>query len=213
MFKVLCKKIFLLFAAIAVSVVLFTSIPLVRNLIGLDRHTQKPFSQPRRILAEMVRTPPKKNITTVTPIHPPTSLSSGRMSDATQRSGISYKIAPDLSVEGGDGAAAAMQGQDLEAMVFDENQTDENVSSVYAPAVSYPQRARDLGINGTLEAVLTIDRDGKVIKVDIVKSPHASITEEAKRVLMTWRFKPAKIKGIPVRVRRIQDIEFTLEEE
>jgi len=116
-------------------------------------------------------------------------------------------------VEGGGGAGVAMQGQELEAMVFEEGQTDENVVPLFVPSIAYPQRAKEMGIQGTLEAVITIDRDGKVIKVDIVKSPHPSITEEARKMIVTWRFKPAKIKGIPVKVRRIQDIEFKLDNE
>jgi protein TonB len=117
-----------------------------------------------------------------------------------------------LGVEGAGGVAVVMQGQDLDAMVFDENQTDENVVPVSTPAVEYPQRARDLGVQGTLEAVITIDRNGSVAKVEIKQSPHSSISEEAKRVIATWRFKPAKIKGVPVKVRRIQTIEFKLDE-
>jgi|GEM_PF-706388 len=201
-----------LLAAGIISFLLFTSIPLVRGIFGLKRPDHKAIVEHRRIIAEMVRTPPTKNVTPVKNMRRITTTSPGRMGSSEQN-GLTFKIIPDLSVEGGGGAGVAMQGQELEAMVFEEGQTDENVVPLFVPSIAYPQRAKEMGIQGTLEAVITIDRDGKVIKVDIVKSPHPSITEEARKMIVTWRFKPAKIKGIPVKVRRIQDIEFKLDNE
>ena len=201
-----------LVAAVAISFLLFTSIPLVRGLIGYGRPEKRQLSQRNRVIAEMVRTPPKKEGSPVKMMRQVTAPSSGQ-AGGREAGGLSFKIAPDLGVEGGGGVAVNLQGQDLEAMVFDEGQTDENVVALSTPPIPYPQRAKELGIQGTLEAVITIDRDGTVAKVDIVKSPHQSIAEATKKVIKTWQFKPAKIKGIPVKVRRFQTIEFKLDSE
>jgi protein TonB len=160
----------------------------------------------------MVRMPQSKTPAPVKAMPRVASPSQERLGSMDQN-GLSFKISPDLNVESGEGAGITLQGRELEAMVFEEGQTDENVLPLFMPSVNYPQRARELGIQGTLKAIITIDRDGTVVKVDIVKSPHQSISEEAKKTIMTWKFKPAKIKGIPVKVRRVQDIEFKLDGE
>ena len=122
---------------------------------------------------------------------------------------LSFKFNPDLSVEGT--GAVAMEANDLEAVVFEEGETDEDIVPLYITPVSYPQRARDLGIQGTLEAVIIVGRDGSVESVKVIKSPHISITNEASETIAKWRFKPAHNKGIPVRVRVKQVIEFKLD--
>ncbi|MBN1306519.1 MAG: energy transducer TonB, partial [Chitinispirillaceae bacterium] len=75
----------------------------------------------------------------------------------------------------------------------------------------YPDRARELEIEGTLEVIIIIDTQGKVASVEVVRSPHSSITAAARKIIETWRFKPARNKGVPVRMRVRQVIEFTLE--
>lgn len=122
---------------------------------------------------------------------------------------LSFKFSPDLSVEGT--GTIAMEETDLEAVVFEEGETDEDVIPLNITPVSYPQRARDLGIQGILEAVIVVGRDGRVESVKILKSPHTTITKEAKKTILKWRFKPAQNKGIPVKVRVKQVIEFKLD--
>jgi TonB family protein len=204
-------KIFLFFLAVVISFALFISIPIVRDIVGYKRPEIRRAAAQRRIIMEVVRSPEKKEPAPIRTMRQIATAAAGPPG-GIGNNGISFKITPDLGVEGAGGVEVAMQGQDLEAMVFDESQTDENVIPLFTPSVEYPQRARELGIQGTLEAVVTIDRNGAVAKIDIVKSPHSSISEEAKRVIATWRFKPAKIKGVPVKVRRIQAIEFKLDE-
>jgi periplasmic protein TonB len=204
-------KFSLFILALAISFLLFISIPIVRELVGFKKPELRQASSQRRVIMEAVRTPDKKEPLPVRTLRQITSAAPGP-AGAKGDEGLSFKLTPDLGVEGAGGVEVGIQGQDLEAMVFEENQTDENVVPVFTPSIDYPQRARELGVQGTLETVITIDRDGSVIKIDIVKSPHRSISEEAKRVIASWRFKPAKIKGVPVKVRRIQAIEFKLDE-
>jgi TonB family protein len=58
---------------------------------------------------------------------------------------------------------------------------------------------------------LVIGVDGKVESVEILKSPHASISAEARKHALRWLFRPAKNKGVPVRVRARKEIEFRLD--
>jgi protein TonB len=120
------------------------------------------------------------------------------------------RFAPDLGVAAG-GSGVAMETRDLEAMVFEEGETDEDLVPVRVTPVRYPDRARELGIEGTLEVEIIVGRDGKVETVDILSSPHPSISAAARTTISRWLFKPARNKGIPVRVRARQAIEFRLD--
>jgi protein TonB len=196
--------------AIGISFLLFISIPFMRNIIGFHK-PDAPARENKRIIAEIVRSIPKKQQTEIQTVRQVKTSSASSSGPSSASNGISFKFTPDLGVEGAGGVTVAMQNQDLEAMVFDEGQTDEAIVPVFTPSILYPERAKDVGAQGTLEAVLVIGRDGKVEKVDIIRSPHESITIEARRTLSTWKFKPGKNKGIPVKVRAKQVIDFNLE--
>ena len=77
--------------------------------------------------------------------------------------------------------------------------------------VAYPLEAREKGIEGTLVVYFIIGHDGKVKSIDVQKSPSPIITREAKRTIVSWRFKPGKKKGIPVNVRAKKEIVFELQ--
>lgn len=190
---------------------LFISIPLMRNIMGFNHREKSAVSENKHIIAEIVRSIPKKQQTEIQTVRQVKTSSASSSGPSSASNGIAFKFTPDLGVEGAGGVEVAMQNQDLEAMVFDESQTDEDIVPVFTPSIPYPERAKDVGAQGTLEAVLVIGRDGKVEKVDIVRSPHESITIEARRTLSTWKFKPGKNKGIPVKVRAKQVIDFNLE--
>jgi TonB family protein len=83
---------------------------------------------------------------------------------------------------------------------------------IYGPDPAYPAIAQDLGIAGTVKAVLTIDAYGTVKDVTIDKSPHKSMSEEVIRTLLKWKFKPVEYKGTHVIIKRfIQEVEFKTE--
>jgi TonB family protein len=197
--------------AVAISFLLFTSIPLIRTIAGLHGPDAGTRHRPRRIDAEIVRKQIERPRLEARMVQQIKNAPFGGHSYSSTFGGTQFSITPDLSVESQGGVAVAMQNQDLEAMVFEEGQTDENIVPLSNSPIPYPARARELGIEGTLEAILIIDRNGAVTNVDIVRSPHESFIAEAKKVFMTWRFRPAKNKGVPVKVRAKQVIRFTLD--
>lgn len=91
-----------------------------------------------------------------------------------------------------------------------EDAVDGKLIALYAPKINYPERARALEIEGTLEVVLGVDTEGSVYNIDVIKSPHAIITSEAKKVFSRWKFKPPKHNGQLVKVRAKQTVEFKL---
>ena len=203
---------FALLCAVSISFLLFISVPFMRNLLGFHKPETKTLRENKQIIAEIVRSIPKKQQNEIQTIRQVKTASASSSGQSSGQEGIAFKFSPDLSVEGAGGVAVAMQNQDLEAMVFDEGQTDEDIVPLFTPSIAYPERAREIGAQGAFEAIIIVGRDGKVEKVDVVRSPHESITQEAKRVMSTWRFKPGKNKGIPVKVRAKQVIDFNLGE-
>ncbi|MBN1602743.1 MAG: energy transducer TonB [Chitinispirillaceae bacterium] len=192
--------------AVVVCFLLFVIIPLAHSLLGKEEYKKESVSGPR-IVAEILRQPKKEEKKEVQrrtrQIRSPSGQKgmSGRMN---------FKFTPDLAIGGGDGVAVEQQGN-MDAVVFNEGETDEDAIAVSTPVPQYPQRARELGIEGLLEAIIVIGTDGKVTSIDIVSSPHASFKTEALKVLKTWRFKPARNQGVPVMQKKKQVIEYKLD--
>jgi protein TonB len=192
-------------SALLVNAVLFTAIPALHNLFGAFEKRGERELQRRRVVAEVVRPPEEEKR--------PRRRRIRRVKTTAARSGANattMRFTPDLGTAGG-ASGVAMESRDLEAMVFNEGETDEDLIPVRITPIQYPGRARELGIEGTLDVEIIVGRDGKVESVDILTSPHPSISAAARRTIARWRFKPAKNKGIPVRVRARQAIEFKLD--
>ena len=76
----------------------------------------------------------------------------------------------------------------------------------------YPYRARVKGLTGKTRARLTIDRSGKVTKVEILSSSPSGVFEQAaRRVCRSLRFQPALRDGAPIRARASMALNWRLE--
>lgn len=77
--------------------------------------------------------------------------------------------------------------------------------------LSYPKEAYKNGIQGRVQTTFTVDKDGKIVDITITKSADPLLDEEARRIL---RFSPlwipAKMRGLPVRVKYNQPFSFKL---
>ena len=77
--------------------------------------------------------------------------------------------------------------------------------------LKYPQSAIDSGISGRVIVEFTVDQEGKVKDVEIIKSLDYDLDEAAlKTVEASPDWKPAKIAGKPVSVRIALPVEFRL---
>ena len=65
----------------------------------------------------------------------------------------------------------------------------------------YPERARELEIEGRVMLELTVDGEGKVIAVRVVKSLHPVLDEAARQAAMKMRFHPGTVNGTPVTLK------------
>lgn len=80
-------------------------------------------------------------------------------------------------------------------------------------APQYPRRARLRGLQGSVGAAFTIDRDGRVRNIEVQESEPAGVFDRAvKEALAEWRFEPMTRDGEPVTRRVSKVFVFNLEE-
>jgi TonB family protein len=209
--RTLLGQVFRLFLALAASFLVFTLVSFLHGFFG-DALQKKPTAVRPQVVAIAV---PKKHEEEPKPVQRVriVKATTGRSGNAGG-SQSNMRFVPDLGAESGPGNAngVALASQDLGAEVFEDGQTDEAAVPVFTPAVPFPEQAREMNIEGVVKTIFVVNYLGKVTSVDVLKSPDQVFTREVKRVLATWRFKPAKNKGVPVNVRFSKEIEFTLEQ-
>ncbi len=116
----------------------------------------------------------------------------------------------DLSVMSANGSGAAMLGQGFDNVIEEGDADVPPIKRIFIPP-RYPTRAKEEGIEGKVVAKLLIDESGNVLRVKILKTPRFwgfdnAVIDAAKK----WRFEPAKLNNLPVKVWATQVIEFKL---
>lgn len=190
---------------LAVNFAFFLLIPLIHNLFNFLPDTSVENSKQPRIIAEIQKPKKQKKQKKAKRIRQVKASSGKAVSGRTN-----LKFSPDLGVESGEGVGIQAQ-QDMEAVVFEEGETDENPVVVFQPPIPYPERAKNAGIEGDLEMTYVVNRSGRVEQIEFPQTPDPSFTKEARKTMRQWRFKPGKNKGVPVKVRVRQVASFKLE--
>jgi len=189
---------------VSINLLLFSAFPLLHRMFTDTLTAAIVPKEQREVIMEYKKPEKKEEVHEERLMQQTMSKNRGTSSQKMQ-----FRFTPDLAVEGT--GEVAMEQQDLTAAVVEEGETDEPLVPLYRPALTFSERARELEIEGILEVILIVDTQGKVASIDVVRTPHPLITAEARKVISTWRFKPAKNKGVPVRVRLRQVVEFRLE--
>ena len=197
-------------AAVVVSFLLFVSVSLLHGMFGGPHPKEENRARRQVTLVEVVKKQEPEHVMQKQHIRAITSIAKGSSGGSGQ---MAMRITPDLSIDAGPegNGGVVLQSQELAAEVFEEGQTDEDPMPIYKPEVPYPEQLRDQGVEGVLEGMYVIDHNGRVSSVDINAAPHPLLAAEARRVVSTWRFKPAKNKGVPVSIRIHLTIDFRLE--
>lgn len=76
--------------------------------------------------------------------------------------------------------------------------------------VNYPEIAKRAGIEGKVTYAALIGKDGRVEKIEIVKSDNDFFANATKEAVMKAKFTPARQNGEPVKVWYTQTIDFKL---
>ena len=75
---------------------------------------------------------------------------------------------------------------------------------------AYPEEARKRNIEGRVMFQIVVDENGRVVEAHVISAIPPGIFEEAAReAIMQWRYRPAKIRDRPVRIRMNTPVEFS----
>jgi len=77
----------------------------------------------------------------------------------------------------------------------------------------YPKEARESKITGKVIIEFVIEKDGSISSknITVLKSPHKSLSKEAIRLIKNGpKWIPGKLKGVPVRTKKVMPVTFNL---
>ncbi len=98
------------------------------------------------------------------------------------------------------------------SMVMTEDAVDSLPKPIRRTSPVFPERARRMGLEGTVTVRLLIDADGNVKRVRLVEAqPEGVFEEAAMAALDQWTFEPATYEGQPVNVWARQTLDFKLD--
>jgi TonB family protein len=192
---------------LGINVSLFLVLPAAKSLFEMINEPELKSTPQRKIIAEYIKpkTAEKKTIQK-------TALRStgGNSSSQPLQNTMKFNFTPDLSVAGtGDGVA--IEQKELNAEVFEEGDVDENAIPVNVQAPPFPDRARELALGGVVTITFVVNENGKVDRIENINAPHASFQASFRQAASSWKFNPARKKGIPVKQRVRWPVEYVLE--
>ena len=82
---------------------------------------------------------------------------------------------------------------------------------ISAPQPQYTEIARKARIQGSVILQTTIDKNGDITDVKVLKGLHMGLSEAAVASVRQWKFKPATLNGKPVAVYYNLTVTFTLQ--
>ena len=82
---------------------------------------------------------------------------------------------------------------------------------ISAPQPQYTEIARKARIQGSVILQTTIDKNGDISDVKVLKGLHMGLSEAAEAAVRQWKFKPATLNGKPVAVYYNLTVNFTLQ--
>jgi TonB family protein len=177
-----------------INVSLFLLMPVSQHIFQIFDQHDKAVEAPKKIIAEYVKTKQQDNQPKQKSQLRTVSTSEAQPMQSTMK----MKFTPDLSV-GASGDGVALQGQQLETEVFEEGDVDVLAAPRFQPQPPYPDKARELAIEGEVAVSFVVDADGSVASIRSLQTPHPSFDKEVRQTISQWKFSPAMKKGVPVK--------------
>ena len=134
-----------------------------------------------------------------------------------QENGLTYTI------EDGRIIVRKAAEHELEEVVKEPSADDDSVSryvdggpltkpiKLDGPAPAYPEAAKKDGVTGVVVLDAVIGTDGRIARLEIVRSNDERLTEAATEAVADWTFEPATLHGEPVAVYYTLTVRFALE--
>jgi TonB family protein len=86
-----------------------------------------------------------------------------------------------------------------------------NEMKYLADSIRYPEEAKEKKVGGIVYVSFVVEKDGSISNIKIIRSPDASLNNEAVRVISTMpKWIPGKEKGKTVRVYYTLPVRFSL---
>jgi protein TonB len=100
----------------------------------------------------------------------------------------------------------------LSIVAFAATPGRENPVPVRTVAPEYPRELKAQNVSGLVMVKCTIDEQGNVGEVAVVKSSNEKFDQFATDALKKWKFKPARQDGTPISVQVTIPIKFVVDE-
>jgi protein TonB len=166
----------------------------------------------RRVVIPVVP-PPTAFRTVLPPIALPTEIPPVNLKEVFERRLISGRGIGDSVVGGIVGTPRSMLDPIVGTESFTVDQVDDPAEYIGGSEVVYPVGMKMAGITGVVRLQFVVGVDGKVepTTVRVVSSSHEAFERSATDGIRAMRFKPAKLRGQPVRQLVEQSIRFRLD--
>ncbi|MBL9205542.1 MAG: energy transducer TonB [Opitutaceae bacterium] len=92
------------------------------------------------------------------------------------------------------------------------NKVEEPPVPVKTPPPKYPEAMRRDGVSGVVAVTVVIDEKGSVTEATVSKSTHPDFERPSLDAMRSWKFKPAKVGGEPVKVRVTVPMRFNVQD-
>ncbi|MDY6934171.1 MAG: energy transducer TonB [Spirochaetota bacterium] len=116
----------------------------------------------------------------------------------------------DLSVLSSEDGGPGIMASGFENVIEEGEADIPPIKRIFMPP-RYPTRAKEEGIEAKVIAKLLIDEMGNVVRVRIIDAPRFwGFGEAVIEASKNWKFEPAKLNNLPVKVWATQVVEFRL---
>ncbi len=110
-----------------------------------------------------------------------------------------------------EGKCFDIEGNEIEYYAYKIEPSFPNLIDYLGKEIKYPKKAKAKKIEGTVNLLLTIAKDGTVLETKVLESPHKLLTEEAERVICTMpEWEAGKIDGVATKMNIVLPVNFRL---
>ena len=121
----------------------------------------------------------------------------------------------DLSADSGPSEEEETEGNQIFTVVEQQPEFPGGEAALMAyikKNLKYPAFAAENGIQGRVTLSFTVEKDGSIANIEVMRSPAEELSKEAIRVVQSMpKWKPGKQRGKAVRVKYVLPVTFRLQ--
>ncbi len=199
--------------ALGLSGLIFLMLPLTQLLSGLKKPSE-------HVIVDDISLPPP-------PAPPPEPPPEEKVEPEQVKPELQNEIKPldlsmlDAALNPGFGDALSIGGAIIslettpitidEMGIFELKDLDNNPRRIVAIAPIYPYHLKRMDVEGHVKLLIIIDQRGRVIKATMSECSDKGFVKPSIEAVLQWRFEPGTRNGKPVKVRRMQPMNFRLD--